>query len=348
MNQSIVALQNYLNSHFQKSELSVLHIGLLYNNQEYHFEITPASKKKKEVFGLGSISKTFISTWLSKAIYDQRIDIEATIDNYLSLYDKFHGPSILELATHSSGYQYFVPYQKTIPTMLMYGFNKKNIYHELKDEWFQKYISERKPRRLKRYRYADVNYALLAKLIEHIEKKPFIEAMTDFIHNEMGLNETFYINNHYSLSDSYSWNWNDGNPFIASGGVFSTSKDLIKYLKYQIDNKDSQRFAHHKYVKTNNKSIYSGFSWISFEKSDYYWHIGGQGYYRSYVGFNNKRNIGVCILSTVDINVQHVGRIGSYLYKNLKRNPKLLIQFLQTYSNIKNQNEPVIYQLETT
>ena len=294
----------------------------------FKYELSKHHIKAIKLFGLGSISKTIISTYLSYMINQGKIDINQKIDYYLSLNEHIKYPTVLELATHTSGYHAFIPILQSIKVLLFNGFNKKNIYAHLNQKWSVNDLHHRKPFRNKKYRYSDYNYAVLALLIEHIEKRPYQEVIESYLKKEIDMKDTHYGTFELTKHSKYSWVWEDDNPFLASGGLFSTCEDMTKFLKYQISHANELIDAHKKYIKINQKNIYSGFSWNAFYSGSFYWHIGGQGYFRSYALFDIKRDITISLLATVDINLLHVGRIGSSLYRNIKRNHSGLVEFL--------------------
>jgi len=333
MNRNIEELNNLLNKHFKKSKNSILSIGIKTNDKDFYYDWNTPKDHHDMAFGLGSFSKTIISTYICEMVDKKTIDLNQKIDNYLSLNHKIDYPKVIDLLTHTSGYHAFIPIRSSIWTLITKGFNKKNIYQNIDNEWLKKTLNKIKPFKKKRYRYSDFNFAVLALIIEEIEKKPFKEVIHDFMVNQLGMKNSFYATKDFSIKDSYSWIWEDDNPFLASGGMFSTVKDLLNFLDYQKNNKDKLLISHEKYHRTNlNKNIFTGFSWVSFYNGKFFWHIGGQGFYRSYILFNLKKDISIVILSTVDIDVQHVNRLGSSIHNNIKRNNELLYDFLLTYS----------------
>lgn len=56
-------------------------------------------------YEIGSLTKIFTATLISKAIQEEKINIDCTIDNYLSLPEGNTYPTIEELLTHTSGYK---------------------------------------------------------------------------------------------------------------------------------------------------------------------------------------------------------------------------------------------------
>ena len=329
MSKNVDNLKEKLDAHFKKSKNSIMEIGIRFGDE--FIRNSWGNKENKKYFGLGSISKTIISTYVCEMIKKGKIDLNKTIDCYLSLNKNRNYPSILSLLTHTSGYHAFIPFNRAVWVMLTNGFNKKNIYTNVDSEWLIQSVNKKRPFRKKKYRYTDYNYALLALIIETIEGKPYKEVIVRYLQAEIGMKDTYYASTETTLNDSASWIWHDNNPFLASGGMFSTVEDMILFLDYQITHHKELQLSHAKYHKLNtNKHIFTGFSWNSFYNGQFFWHIGGQGHYRSYALFDVKKNISVIVLATVDINFQHVNRLGSSLYRNVKRNKSKLFEYLES------------------
>lgn len=329
MNKNIEEIQGLFERHFMRSKNSSMSIGVSKGTEIFKYNLSKNDTKPVELYGLGSVSKTIIATYLAKMEKEKKISFNDRVSDYLSLNPKIKYPTILQLASHTSGYHAFIPVLQSIKILILRGFNKKNIYMNLDQKWLVKDLNHRKALRCKKYRYSDYNYAVLALVIEKIEGKPYKDVIETFLHEELGMTNTIYGSKALTKDFKYSWFWEDDNPFLASGGLFSTVDDMMLFLRYQIDHCDYLYKAHKKYVRINKKkNIFSAFSWNAFYTGNFYWHIGGQGHYRSYVLFDIKREITITLLSTVDIDLIHVGRIGSSLYRNIKRNHKVVTEYL--------------------
>ncbi len=330
MTKNIEEFSSLLDKHFSKSKKSKLSIGMKVSDEIYRYNWNISNEENNISFGIGSISKTLISTYICYMIEKKTIDLDNRIDDYIELKSNIKYPKIINLLTHTSGYYFYVPLFRSLFVLMSTGFSKKNLYYQLDSKWLVRSLQRIKPLRCSKYRYSDYNYAVLALIIEKIEKRPFQEVITDFIQNEIHMNDTFFGTRNTTENNPHSWLWEDDNPYVASGGVFSTVNDMLKFLEYQIKNKDNLSVSHTKYYKTDNKkNIYTGFTWNAFKNGKFYWHLGGQGYYRSYALFDVKREISIIILSTIDVNAQHVSRLGSSLYRSIKRNNTSLQEFLQ-------------------
>jgi CubicO group peptidase (beta-lactamase class C family) len=340
MSKNIEEFAKNIQSHFKKSKNSILEIGI--RSKEGLYKYSWNNNNQKRHFGLGSVSKTILSTYICKMVKDNEIDLDKTIDQYLPLTKKRRYPTILQLLTHTSGYHAFIPFNRAMWVMLTNGFNKKNIYTNVDKDWLLHSVNKKRPFKKRKYRYSDYNYAIIAMIIEQIKSVSYKTVIIDFLQNEMGMKDTYYASEETTINDSYSWFWEAKNPFLASGGMFSTIDDMIKFLDYQISHQNELQLSHDKYQRTNlNKNVFTGFSWNSFYNGKFYWHIGGEGAYRSYALFDLKKDISIIILATVDIDLQHISRLGSSLYRNVKRNHSLIQDYLESQNDelVKKKND---------
>lgn len=334
MNTHIQTTKKLLDRHFHRSKHSRLALGVIAKGESFNISFSEQQEDLYQIpFGLGSISKTFIGAYIAKLIQENKLSLVDTIDVYLPLDNKAYAyPTIEQLTTHTSGYSFFIPRFKTLSSMMFYGFNKRNVYTNIDSDWVTTYLNKHKPSKIKKYRYSDFNYAILSKIIEHITESNIRDVMHVFLREELKLSQTYLADYKKTVEDPYSWNFEDDNPFVPAGCMFSTVHDMLKFMNYHIQNPNYIKHVFAKYHQTAHKDIYSGFSWNSFKNGHYYWHIGGQGYYRSYALFDTKRHIAVVILATVDIDFIHIGRLGSSIYRNVKRNYVGLNDFMKTYT----------------
>lgn len=329
MNKNLEELNQLINKFFLHNQDSSLNISVSINDIHQLYSL---GNIQKDNFGIGSISKTFFASYLSYLENQKRIDMTKSLNDYLDLNPKFNYPSLHELATHTSGYRKLIPLTKIATTYLFHGYNGKNLYQGTSREWIMRYLRNCPPIKKKIYCYSDFNYVLLSFVIETIEKKPCNEILLDYINNTLNLSSTIYYDDLTSKNDIYSWTWESQNPFLISGGISSNIQDLSKYLKYQIDHQNELSSSLAKYHPTHANHVFTGYSWNSFYNGDFYWHSGGQGRYRSYVLFDSKRKITIVILSIISAKRYHVTKIGSSIYRNLKRNPQQLSDFLTDFN----------------
>jgi len=178
--------------------------------------------------------------------------------------------------------------------------------------------------------YSDFNYAVLGMIIESVTQRPLNELMSQYLKETFHMSETYYLDNNTSKNLASSWIWNANNPFTFAGGMVSSTKDIMKFLTHIIENKDYFAPTFQRYHPTHIKNVYTGYSWNSLQNGHFYWHLGGQGYYRSYVLMDVKRHIILIICTLSNKKAKYVSRLGSMLYRNIKRNHQGLIDYLET------------------
>lgn len=334
MNTHLQTTKKLLDRHFHRSKQTKLAIGIYAKNETFFSSLSDKEEDLRDVlFGLGSISKTFIGAYIAKLLDEDKLQLTDRLDHFFKLNHKgFLYPTVEQLLTHTSGYTFFIPRFKTLSSLLLYGFNKRNVYTRINDAWVLKYVNNHKPLKTHKYRYSDFNYALLSKIIEHITKKNIREVIHAYITSELALKQTLLKTYEETHADPYSWHFENDNPFVPAGAMFSTVSDMICFMKHHIYHHNYMAHVYQKYHQTSHRDIYTGFSWNAFKNGHFYWHIGGQGYYRSYVLFDTKREIAVVILATVSIDLIHIGRLGSSIYRNTKRNYGGIQELLTTYT----------------
>lgn len=254
-------------------------------------------------YEIGSISKTFTASILCKAIDEGLIDLNKSISTYLPLDSNEFYPSILSLATHTSGYGEY-PFgtadlsEEEIQKM-EHDFNEKkiNIYKGInKNEVLLKIKSNILKEKEYNWEYSNFGVAVLGTVIEEIYKKPYKVTAENFLKNDLGLNNTKIGNGRGNLK-SY-WNWNSDDVYIATGGYVSTVTDLLKYGEMHLNNSPKYFELSHKIYKNfKNEEISMGLGWIIDTENNYLWHNGSTSFYQSFIGIDKKSNSVVVVLS---------------------------------------------------
>jgi CubicO group peptidase (beta-lactamase class C family) len=330
----IDVLNDMLKKHFIISANSKLTIGIIENQNKhlYLFEKDGQKQYQNISYGLGSISKTLIANILAKMIEKKEISLQDPLNKYFQMKHIKHMPTVLNLATHTSGYAKHTPIFDVVSSLFIFGFCRRNIYLNKTSKWLDRYIYKKKIKVVNKYRYSDFNYAVLGRIIETIKKDSLENITKNFLHSELKMNETHFINQIEKPKDS--WVWKSDNPFRAAGGISSTANDILKFLAYQMDPAHQYLSIIYKKYFVEKKQIYTSFSWNSFLDGKYYWHHGGMGYYRTSILFDNKRKIAVAVFANIKgKRIQRMGRLTSQLYRLLKRNKSSLIEFLDNYKN---------------
>jgi CubicO group peptidase (beta-lactamase class C family) len=213
---------------FQKS------VGLA--NRQDNIAITNQSKYK-----IASITKTFTATIILQLMEEGKIDVNKTIGFY---YPEYNGEAkdkatIHHLLTYSSGIENIdqgseAMYAMQLPT----------------DSIIKKYCSGKlvhEPGRQMSYKNAD--YIILGKIIEKIAGKPYENVLQEKILTPLKMNSSGHLRNkdivkgmvNYYLADSAKKFYNDDpywiENFYASGSMYSTAEDLLKFDQALFTNK---------------------------------------------------------------------------------------------------------------
>ncbi len=221
-----------------------------------------------------SCGKMFTSVIISKMYENNKISFDDNISKYLSneIMNKLHiykdkdyskDIKVKHLLNHKSGF-----YDISMPLLhqIIDG-TIEDLTPEKSIEWLKKHT---KPSFApgKRFKYSETNYIILGLIIESIAEMPYHEVLEECIFKPLDMNQSSML--HYSepiepyklpIADFYykETNLKDlelyGKLDYASGGIVSTSSDMIKFLKavtsgeiinketYKIMLKNSERFS---------------------------------------------------------------------------------------------------------
>lgn len=254
-------------------------------------------------YEIGSISKTFNASILCKAIADGLIDINEPISKYLPLdLDTFY-PTVLSLATHTSGYGEY-PFSsselsKKELEKLDYDFykNKINIYQGINQtEVISKIRSHVLENKSYDWEYSNFGSAVLGTVLCEVYNITYKTMAENFIKNDLGLEQTRLGNGTGNLTNY--WSWNDDDTYFAAGGYVSTVTDLLKYGQMHMNNSPEYLAFSHKTYQTFEKDGFSmGLGWIIDPETNYLWHNGGTSSYQSFLGIDQDNKTVVVVLS---------------------------------------------------
>ena len=303
-----------------------LAIGIYYQGKFYTFG---NGIDDSYLYDIGSISKTITAHLILDLVNKGVIDLNKRVDNYLSL-KKGNYPTLNELLTHTAGYGNLTPLEITVPSLLKWGYAKKNIYDGCEEKHVIKALERRnKHKSGNKYGYSDFAYAVLALVASNVTNCNFSYLLDDFIKNKLCLNETYLkvskdrkplaVNKNKILP---YWNWDLDNPYIAAGGLTSNIGDMLKYIKLQIESDEFFITEAHKVCAeslSKNSNILMCKGWHTYKKSNQLWHVGGVGTFRSSIIINKHKKYGVVVLGNakgiVGANVHYLAKM---IYSELK------------------------------
>ena len=254
-------------------------------------------------YEIGSLTKTFTAALVWRAVEEGKIDLNATIDEYLSLPKGNHYPTVLELLTHTSGYN--GDYFET--PMIKNFFARRNPYYGIsKDMTFNKVSHLELNKDTYDFEYSNFGFAVLGLILEAVYEEDYTSLVNDYA-KQLELSSTKISEKDGDLGKYWDWNQNDA--YIAAGAITSNIEDMLKYAQMQLDGDsrfapchDSQKVIHastesYKMMDINMDEI--GLSWVIDTKNGFIWHNGGTWNYNSYLGFCPETQTAVVILANL-------------------------------------------------
>ncbi|ETN96255.1 serine hydrolase [Zhouia amylolytica] len=222
---------------------------------------------------------------------------------------------------------------------------------------------------LKVWRYSNLGYGILGKIVEKSTNRTFEDLMgglllkadmtNTYLNHQSAIINIIAQPTNMGTQNSY---WNFTGPSRYAGGLISCTRDLIHYLKYQ------QKFNSLFTPNSINKLIPTGITdlgkdrlfykdgWFVFNPEQHtqiLFHNGGTGGYRSFLGFNKETKFGVVILTNSgnlvddiglkllypDFQLNHPERTIAYELADIidQGNPKNLVA---TYKQLKAEEYP--------
>lgn len=290
---------------------AVITVGIIQNGKMSYnmYGVNGTILQPKEyTYEIGSITKTFTTSLLCKAISEGRIRLEDSIDKYLNLPKKDYYPTIKRLVTHTSGYKghYF---EKPMMTNFLRG---KNDYNGISEEMLIERLGKINLGDFDySFKYSNFGIAALGAVLEQIYNEDYSTLMNDFITEDLGLTNTKISDGSGDLKNY--WEWSESDAYMPAGALLSNITDMMKYVNIQMLEKPEYLSTAHEALTEVNASTATykkmgiridavGTGWMIDKENNIIWHNGGTGSYNSYIGFDKENQIAVVILSNLKPN----------------------------------------------
>ncbi|SFR90360.1 serine hydrolase domain-containing protein [Anaeromicropila populeti] len=313
----MIELLEKLNLHTEGMTNIKLSMGIIEGNkvEKYFFD---GKNLKREIpnyiYEIGSVTKTFTTGLLCKAINEKKVQLNDCLSKYLG--DIVVGkkyPSLLQLATHTSGYTNDFnartdEISKKIEEELMSvwsGNNERdNLYQYIGENYLLEHIAatnlEEKPYE---FLYSNIGMAVLGYALGRAYDKSYEELLMDFIKNDLGLYSTYidrplngYISGYNANNESCgNWLW-ENSAMKPAGSMYSNLDDMVKYIQIYLSSSIPYLSETHNksYAISVDNCFEVGLGWI--KNGEVTWHNGGTGCFRSFVGFREDKEFGVVLL----------------------------------------------------
>ena len=182
-------------------------------------------------YRIGSISKTFTSVLVFKALEEKKLSLNQTIDKYFPTIKNAKKITIKHLLSHRSGIHNFTNDEDYLTWHTHPKTEKEMI------EIITKAGSDFQPD--SKAEYSNSNFVLLTYILEKVFKKSYSELLQEYITKPVGLKNTYFggkIEPGKNECKSYSFigSWKVGPETdtsipLGAGGIISTPSDLTKF-----------------------------------------------------------------------------------------------------------------------
>ena len=333
--QPMIASDNKLKSHLdsvvQKATMPFisdsskvgLSIGIINNGKVHYYNYGTTQRGEqslptnKTVYEIGSVSKTFTGTLLAQAIEDKKVKIDDDIRKYLNgSYPNLEYQSrpirLSYLVSHISGLPFFLPDNPDLfknPNYDSLPFTISRIQQNYSKQQFFEDLHSVRLDTIPGYKwhYSNAGAQLLKYILEKIYQRSYDQLLSDYITRPLKMQHT---NSLYSKNDLALLvkGYNDKgklmpyNPQIldAAGGIFSTTSDMLQYLKFHLDENNGVFALSHKITMGDINNYAIGLNWqeqMTSKKQKKIWQSGGTFGFSSYCVIYPERNVGIVLLT---------------------------------------------------
>lgn len=262
-----------------KGDALLLSKGYGYSDIKNQTPVNPSTTK----FRIGSVSKTLTATGLGLLIQEDKVDPDATIQEYVSEFPVKKWPvTVKQVAGHIGGIRHY---------------NGSEFMSQEKYETINEGLVIFKDDPLlfepgTQYQYSSYGWNLISAVIEDASENDFLSYMDNNVFKPLGMNNTeadwadkdianrtkFYIWRSGKnveapyVDNSYKW---------AGGGFVGTTEDLIRFGKahfaYDFLDEETQKLMMTPQQTSNGESTNYGMGWsyLQFKETHWVGHSGG-------------------------------------------------------------------------
>ncbi len=262
---------------------------------------------ENSIFEIGSITKTFTATLLADLQLKGEINIQSPVEKYLPILKSIYTDSIqtitLEnLSTHTSGLPREPLNMNPNDDYRYRDYTSKNLSNFLEGYKLDSNSGQ--------FSYSNLGVLIIEQAIENQTNESYENLLKERIISPLNMNDTDFVvpsNKRKNLVKGYRDNKEtdelDLGQFQSMGGLRSTAKDMLKFLKAQIELKpteiDDAIKETQKIHFEDDKNI-MGLGWEILKREEsgktIYYHKGGTPGFVSFAGFNLEDKIGVVVL----------------------------------------------------
>jgi CubicO group peptidase (beta-lactamase class C family) len=281
----------------------------------------PLRPDANTVYEIGSITKVFASVLLAEMNIKGQLNLTDPISKYLPASVKSpvrNGREItlLSLSTHRSGMPRF-PYNP-------YPKNMDNPYADYTEVDLFAYVSHFEPEYDfdTRWRYSNVAYGLLGNILSRIAKKDFESMTRETICRPLNMPSTAIRSTKQMRANTAGGHAITGQPTVslelgaleAAGALRSNANDLLTFAAANLgliktDLLAALELTHVLQAKKDGNDTYTTMGWTLANDSgrELLFKDGGTPGYRTFLGIDKEKKIGIVVLSNTDNSVTDIG-----------------------------------------
>lgn len=287
--------------------------------KDYHFGTVEKGggrlPNSQTLYELGSITKVFASTVLAHAVNENKVTLDDDIRKFLpgkypNLNYQGKPIKLVHLADLTSGLPNWIPdhaqlfqntQQDSIPFVLLSqhrNYKKEDFYKDL-----HKVVLNAAPG--SNAKHSNAAAQLLGFILEEIYHRPFADLVKQYITGPLEMNSTVMqpvqsanLAKGYNAS-GLAMPYIDTEDFQASSELVSTTIDMLKFIKAQLDRKNKAMQLTHQVTCTSPQDSV-GLNWHldgSKGENRSLWHTGGTFGFSSYIVLYPQLHTGIVLMA---------------------------------------------------
>ncbi len=301
-------------------------IGIYHNEKEYISHYGELEKGKgntpnnKTIYEIGSLSKVITGTVLANAVLENKITLEDDVNLHLD--KKYNNLSysnqpikIKHLITHTSGLPNMLPLELNPILADFLNYETPTKINEVLSDYdktdFLIDIHTIKIDTIPGFKpsYSSAGTELTAYILEKVYKTDYEDLLINFLSEKIGMRDTKITLDQEEMKNLAVGYHTDNSkitlpmaklPWGASGGIKSTTPDMVKFIKYQLENNEIVQESHRP-IYRDSDDFGLGYFWeIDYsdkESGIRYLHHGGVPRSQCYVFIIPKYNFGAFIIT---------------------------------------------------
>lgn len=295
-------------------------------------------------FRIASMTKTYTSVLVLKAIEEQKLELKTKLSTYYPQIKNAEKITIEYLLNHRTGIYNFTEKEDELDWEKKFHTQNEFINYILAEK------SNFKPGT--NYEYSNTNYALLGFILEKIYQKPYAEILDEKIIKPLNLKNTYYsfeIDENknealsYNIQDNYLKNTTvNYSNHPGSGGITSTPREVNKFISAVFEGKLISGKSLELMLPKKRGEYGFGITKLGFTDVDAYEHNGRVENFISEYWYFPKQKLGfVCLTNAVNIStIEIMNNLVGYVYQ--KSAP------LKNYKTINEMSEDEFSKIKGT